>query len=72
MQFISKGEVTVIISEIKNSNKKKDNLDESDKKKIKKLINTRSIKDIVRIFSEQKNISKSKIYNYCLEIKNEK
>ena len=71
LQFISKGEVTVIISEKKNSNKK-DNLDESDKKKIKKLLNTRSIKDIVRIFSEQKNISKSKIYNYCLEIKNEK
>ena len=71
LKFISKGEVTVIISEKKNSNKK-DNLDESDKKKIKKLLNTRSIKDIVRIFSEQKNISKSKIYNYCLEIKNEK
>ena len=71
LKFISKGEVTVIISEKKNSNKK-NNLDESDKKKIKKLINTRSIKDIVRIFSKQKNISKSKIYNYCLEIKNEK
>ena len=71
LKFISKGEVTVIISEKKNSNKN-DNLDESDKKKIKKLLNTKSIKDIVRIFSEQKNISKSKIYNYCLEIKNEK
>jgi len=71
LKFISKGEVTVIISEKKNINKN-DNLDESDKKKIKKLLNTRSIKDIVRIFSEQKNISKSKIYNYCLEIKNEK
>jgi len=70
LKFISKGEVTVIISEKKNSNK--DNLDESDKKKIKNLLNSKSIKDIVRIFSEQKNISKSKIYNYCLEIKNEK
>ena len=34
LQFISKGEVTVIISEKKNSNKK-DNLDESNKKKLK-------------------------------------
>ena len=47
-------------------------LNESDKKKIKKLIRNKSIKDIVRIFSQEKNISKSKIYNYCLKIKNEK
>ena len=68
--FIPKGEVTVLISEIKN--KKIVDIDESDKKKIQKLIYTRSIKDIVRIFSQEKNISKSKIYNYCLQIKNEK
>ena len=47
-------------------------LDESDKKKIKKLILNKSIKDIVGIISKEKNISKSKIYNYCLQIKNEK
>ena len=68
--FIPKGEVTVLISEIKN--KKIVDIDESDKKKIQKLIYTRSIKDIVRIISQEKNISKSKIYNYCLQIKNEK
>ena len=67
--FIPKGEVTVLISEIKN--KRIVDIDESDKKKIQKLIYTRSIKDIVRIISQEKNISKSKIYNYCLEIKNE-
>ena len=67
--FIPKGEVTVLISEIKN--KKIVDIDESDKKKIQKLIYTRSIKDIVRIISQEKNISKSKIYNYCLQIKNE-
>ncbi len=70
LDFKAKGEVTVIISE-KKDYKKKD-LDESDKKKIKKLIQNKSIKDIVGIFSQEKNISKSKIYNYCLEIKNEK
>ena len=71
LEFIPKGEVTVIISE-KKIDKKRDNLNESDKKKIKKLIQSKTIKDIVRIISQEKNISKSKIYNYCLEIKNEK
>ncbi len=69
-KFNPKGEVTVIISEEENI---EDNqLSESDKKKIKNLIQSKSIKDIVRIFSKEKNISKSKIYNYCLQIKNEK
>jgi len=66
-----KGEVTVVISE-KNDYDKTEILDESDKKKIKKLILNTTVKDIVRIISQQKNISKSKIYNYCLQIKNEK
>ncbi len=70
-QFNPKGEVTVIISD-KSNVKKVETLDESDKKKIKKLILIKSIKDIVGIISEEKNISKSKIYNYCLQIKNEK
>ena len=69
-QFNPKGEVTVIISE-KYNEKFKVNLDESDKEKIKKLILNKSIKDIVSIISEEKNISKTKIYNYCLQIKNE-
>ncbi len=68
--FTPKGEVTVVISEIKNTDN--DDLDESDKKKIRKSIQTKSIKDIVRLISQEKNISKSKIYNYCLKIKNEK
>ena len=71
LEFIPKGEVTVIISGKKIDNKQ-ENLNESDKKKIKKLIQSKTIKDIVRIISQEKNISKSKIYNYCLEIKNEK
>ena len=70
-QFNPKGEVTVVISE-NNNNNDKESLNESDKKKIKKLIQYNSIKDIVRIISQEKNISKSKIYNYCLQIKNEK
>ena len=69
-KFNLKGEVTVIISH--KSEDEQEDLDESDKEKIKKLIQNKSIKDIVRIFSQEKNISKSKIYNYCLLIKNEK
>ena len=69
-KFNLKGEFTVIIShELED---KQEDLDESDKEKIKKLIQNKSVKDIVRIFSEEKNISKSKIYNYCLLIKDEK
>ena len=68
-EFTPKGEVTVIISEKKNDYKI--DLNESDKKKIQELIKKKSVKDIVRIFSQEKNISKSKIYNYCLQIKNE-
>ena len=67
-EFTPKGEVTVIISEKKNDYKS--DLNESDKNKIQELIKKKSIKDIVRIFSQEKNISKSKIYNYCLQIKN--
>ena len=69
--FNPKGEVTVIISD-KSNYKSEENLNESDKNKIRKLILNKSIKDIVGIISEEKNISKSKIYNYCLKIKNEK
>ena len=69
--FNPKGEVTVVISEKKDQINKQ-NLSESDKQRIEKLIINKSIKDIVRIISQEKNISKSKIYNYCLKVKNEK
>ena len=44
-------------------------MDESDKKKIKKMIIEKSIKDIVNIISENNDIPKRTIYNYCLTIK---
>ena len=69
--FNPKGEVTIVISEKKDQINIQ-NLSESDKQRIEKLIINKSIKDIVRIISQEKNISKSKIYNYCLKVKNEK
>ena len=71
LNFSRKGEITVVISEPKKENLSFKELEESDKKKIKKLIKNMSIKDIVKKVSEDRDISKKLIYKYCLEIKNE-
>ena len=65
-----RGEITLVLSEQKSENNNK--LDEIDKKKIRKLIKKLSIKDVVEIINENKNISKKEIYNFCLTLKNEK
>ena len=72
MGISKKGEVTVIISESKNIQKKLTELEESDKKKIQKLIKTKKVKNIVELICDEKNIPKKIVYNYCLEIKNGK
>ena len=67
-----KGELTVVISQKlgqKNNSKK---LSESDMNIIKKMINKFSIKEISNFVSQNKEISKKEIYNYCLKIKNER
>ena len=66
-----KGEITLVISKNKVINKVSNNLNESDKIKIKKLIKKLSIKEIVDLFKDERKISKKEIYNYCLNIKNE-
>ena len=66
-----KGEITIVISEKKNKTKNI-SLDESDKSKIKKLMKKFTVKDIASLISEEKNISKKEIYNYCIKLKNEK
>ena len=70
INFSRKGEITVVISEKKKKLSFKE-LQESDKKKINKLIKKMSIKDIIKKVAEDREISKKLIYNYCLEIKNE-
>ena len=67
-----KGEITLVLSEKKFINKTSNNLNESDKIKIKKLIKKLSIKEIVDLIKDGKKIPKKEIYNYCLKIKNEK
>ncbi len=65
-QKIPKGELTLVISE---NNNYLISLNESDKKNIKKMIQTSSVKDIVNLISKEKKISKKEIYNYCLSLK---
>ena len=67
-----KGELTIVISEKGKIKKASLKLEESDKKTIKKMINKLSIKDITDLISQNSNIPKKIIYNYCLKLKNEK
>ena len=66
-----KGELTIVISEKKNDKNHSQELSESDKNNIKKMINKLTIKDITEIISQNKDNAKREIYNYCLKIKNE-
>ena len=67
-----KGELTLIVSEIKKNKKASQILSESDKKIINKMINKLTIKEIVKLINKDKKISNKDIYNYCLNLKNEK
>ena len=67
-----KGELTVVISERLKEKNSSIVLKESDKKSIQKMIKKFSIKDITDLISQNTNVSKKTIYNYCLKLKNEK
>ena len=69
--FEIKGELTIVISENKFYKKSSQNLNESDKKIIKQMINKLSIKEIVNLINKEKKISKKEIYNFCIKVKNE-
>ena len=66
-----KGELTIVISEKKINKNNSQKLSESDKVIIKKMIKKLSVKEITILISQNKNITKKEIYNYCLKIKNE-
>ena len=67
-----KGELTIVISEKLKEKNSSIILKESDKNNIQKLIKKLSIKDITDLISQNTNVSKKEIYNYCLKLKNEK
>ncbi len=70
LSFEIKGEFTIVISEEKFVKNNSQNLDESDKIMIRKMINNFSIKEIINLMKKN-NISKKEIYNFCIKIKNE-
>jgi len=67
-----KGELTIVVSEKVKEKNSSIILKESDKKNIQKMIKKLSIKDITDLISQNTNVSKKEIYNYCLRLKNEK
>ena len=66
-----KGELTIVISEKKINKNHSQELSESDMYIINKMIKKFTIKEITEIISQNKDISKKEIYNYCLKLKNE-
>ena len=66
-----KGELTIVISE-KTKKNSSIILKESDKKNIQKMMKKLSIKDITDLISQNTDVPKKEIYNYCLKLKNEK
>jgi 16S rRNA (cytidine1402-2'-O)-methyltransferase len=66
-----KGEFTIVISEKKNDKIISQELSESDKNIIKKMINKLTTREITSFISKNSDVSKKKIYNYCLKLKNE-
>ena len=67
-----KGEITIVISEKKIDKKTSQTLSESDKRNIKIMINKLSTKEITDLISQNSEISKKEIYEYCLKLKDEK
>ena len=68
----TKGEMTIVISDKEKKKNSSIMLKESDKKNIQKMIKKLSIKDITDLVSQNTNVSKKEIYNYCLKLKDEK
>ena len=71
ISILSKGEITVVISEEDNLKKNFIKLEESDKKKISRLIKKMTIKNIVNEINKDNKFPKKIIYDYCLKLKNE-
>ena len=72
LNFETKGEITIVISQNILDKKISPNLDESDKRLISTMINKLSIKEITNLINQGKKVSKKEIYNYCVKLKNEK
>ena len=65
-----KGELTIVISKIYTNNKSVSNLEIINQ--AKKYLKKYSLKDVVELISKKEKISKKKVYDICLKIKNDK
>ena len=65
-----KGELTIVLSEKIKEKKSKEEIDESVKIEIKKMLKKYSLKDVVEFISKKENLKKKLIYEYCLKLKN--
>ena len=64
-----KGELTVVLSEKSKEKNIKNEINESVKIVIKKMLKKYSHKDVVEFISKKENLPKKLIYNYCLKFK---
>ena len=64
-----KGEVTVVLSAKMMEKNIKQEINESIKIEIKKMIKKYSHKDVVDFISKKENLPKKIVYNYCLKLK---
>ena len=67
-----KGELTIVLSEKQINKNTSQILSESDKRNIKIMVHKLSTKEITNIISQKTEVSKKKIYEYCINLKNEK
>ena len=64
-----RGELTLVISDMKTKKKSLNHLNESIKKQIKNMSKKYSSKDIVSFISAKENIPKKIIYEFCIKMK---
>ena len=64
-----KGELTIVLSEKNKEKKNKEEITESVKIEIIKMMKKYSLKDVVEFISKKENLSKKKVYNFCLKLK---
>ena len=65
-----KGELTVVISKIYNNNKYISEVEIT--KQANEYLKKYSLKDVVELISKKEKISRNKVYEICLKIKNDK
>jgi len=64
-----KGELTIVLSEKIKEKNIKNEINESVKIEIKKMLKKYSHKDVVELISKKENLSKKLVYNLCLKLK---